>query len=122
MGRRGYSKFLRPHLSGYSRGGRAVCDYMAQYGSTISMAIIIAGRGLEKIATNLESLELVSILGMDDPWPDMDLFLKDAELHRANVTDIRLHGKGHFISEEVFLHGELPKILSTNEVVIHIKI
>ena len=83
MGRRGYSKFLRPHLSGYSRGGRAVCDYMAQYGSTISMAIIIAGRGLEKIATNLESLELVSILGMDDPWPDMDLFLKDAELHRA---------------------------------------
>jgi len=109
-------------LAGFSRGGRAVCDFVAQYGSTISMAIIIAGRGLVKIATKLESLEIVSILGMDDPWPDMELFLKDAELHRANVTDIRLHGKGHFISEEVFLHGELPKILSTHEVVIDKKI
>ncbi|MFK8082225.1 MAG: hypothetical protein AB8B97_18210 [Granulosicoccus sp.] len=105
-------------LAGYSRGGTGVCHYLANYGSSLSLAVVISGRGVHEISDKLDGLEIFSVMGDQDPWPDMNGFLAQAETKGANVADIRLANRGHYISEEVFLSGKLPAVLSRYQIIL----
>jgi len=97
---------------GFSRGGKALCNWISEYGVVAPLAVVVAGRGDESVSGSLSGLTLVSIHGYQDPYPNMEGFLLRCKEIGADVDEIILKERDHFISEEIFANSKLTSIFA----------
>jgi len=97
-------RYARVVLAGYSLGGQGVCEALRHDGALAELAVVIAGRGPDVGDARLNGLSLVVIQGALDPWPDTEDFVRSAHIAGADVLQVVVPERGHYISEEVWFH------------------